>query len=141
MVYFAIGRADRYIERVSHAHRQLETITALSLHANRYSEQIAEMLLFGEQGRAEFEEARRDLAASFAALERVTKDEIEFLEGPDEQENETEELELIEEMRAITAQMHATALELLRLTLAGGGRGRGATSARSRRIWTTGCSG
>jgi two-component system, OmpR family, sensor kinase len=115
----AIGRADRYIERVTHAHRQLESIAALSLNANRYSEQIAEMLLFGAQGRAEFEEARGDLTASFAALERITQDEIEFLEGLDEQENETEELELIAEMRAITSLMHATALELLRLTVAG----------------------
>jgi two-component system, OmpR family, sensor kinase len=119
VVYFAIDRADRYIERVSHAHRQLETITKLSLNANRYSEQIAEMLLFGEQGRAEFEEARRDLTASFAALERITRDEIEFLEGLAEQDNEAQELELIAEMRAITSVMHATALELLGLTVAG----------------------
>ena len=60
VVYFAIGRADYYIDRVAYAYRQLERITALSLHANRYSEQIAEMLLFGEEGRREFEEARRE---------------------------------------------------------------------------------
>ena len=52
VVYFAIRRADNYIERITHAYRQLETITSLSLHANRYSEQIAEMLLFGKEGRA-----------------------------------------------------------------------------------------
>ena len=69
VVNFAISRADYFIDRVGHAHRQLERITELSLHANRYSEQIAEMLLFGAEGRAEFEEARRDLTASFAALE------------------------------------------------------------------------
>ena len=55
VVYFAIGRADQFIERVSFTHRQLEAITELSLRANRYSEQIAEMLLFGEEGVAEFE--------------------------------------------------------------------------------------
>jgi two-component system, OmpR family, sensor kinase len=92
VVYFAIDRADRYIEWVSHAHRQLETITKLSLNADRYSEQIAEMLLFGEQGRAEFEEARLDLTASFAALEQITRREIDFLEGLAQQNNETQEL-------------------------------------------------
>jgi signal transduction histidine kinase len=119
VVYFAIIRADYYIDRVSHAHRQLETITALSLHANRYSEQIAEMLLFGEQGRAEFEEARRDLTASFATLEQVATQEIEFLHDSPEQEREQEELLLIDDMRELTARMHATALELLGVKLSG----------------------
>jgi signal transduction histidine kinase len=119
VVYFAIVRADYYIDRVSHAHRQLETITALSLHANRYSEQIAEMLLFGEAGRGEFEEARRDLLASFAALERITAEEIGMLLEPAEQAGERQELELIEEMRTIAAGMHKTALELLAVKLSG----------------------
>ena len=119
VVFFAIERADHYIERVSHAHRQLETITSLSLHANRYSEQIAEMLLFGERGRAEFEEARRDLAASFAALQDVTTRELEFLDDPAERESERQELVLLDEMRAVAARMHATALELLAVKLSG----------------------
>jgi CHASE3 domain sensor protein len=119
VVYFAVVRADDYIERVALAHRQLETITRLSLHANRYSEQIAEMLLFGEEGVAEFQEARRDLEASFAALERVTTAEIAWLRDTTEQESERRELELIEEMRGTTARMHETALELLRVVTSG----------------------
>ena len=92
VVFLAIGRADHYIKRVSHAYRQLETITSLSLHANRYSEQIAEMLLFGESGRIEFEEARRDLVASFAALHEVTMRELDFIDDPVERETERQEL-------------------------------------------------
>ena len=73
MGFLAVDRADRYIDRVSLAHRQVESIHALSLRANRFSEQIAEMLLFGEAGRAEFEEAGRDLAASFTSLAGITR--------------------------------------------------------------------
>jgi signal transduction histidine kinase len=119
VVYFAINCADLFIDRVGHAHRQLERITELSLHANRYSEQIAEMLLFGAAGQAEFQEARRDLLAGFAALEQVTREEIEFLQESVERESEQEELALVAQMRAITERIHATALELLELTLAG----------------------
>jgi len=115
----AVGRADRYIERVSLVYRQLETITSLSLHANRYSEQIAEMLLFGESGRIELEEARRDLSASFATLQDVTRRELDFLDDPAELESERQELALLEEMRAVAARMHATALELLQVVLSG----------------------
>ena len=116
----AIGRADRYIERVSHAHRQLETITALSLHANRYSEQIAEMLLFGEPGRVEFEEARRDLTASFVALEEVTMREIDFLDDPAEGESERRGAGRCSTRCGPSPRsMHATALELLEVKLSG----------------------
>lgn len=116
--YFAIVRADRYIERVTLAYRQLETITALSLHANRYSEQIAEMLLFGEQGLSEFEEARRDLETSFIALRQVTEAELAIVSAAARPE-EARELNLISEMRAITGTMHETALDLLDLKVAG----------------------
>ena len=115
VVYFAIDRANYYIGRVAATHRQLLTSTALSLHANRYSEQIAEMLLFGAQGRAEFEEARRDLEASFSELEDLTRREIEFVEEQEEKAAERAELDVIAEMRAIVAQIHVIALELLEI--------------------------
>ena len=119
VVFVAIGRADRYIERVSLTHRQLETITSLSLRANRYSEQIAEMLLFGEAGRVELEEARRDLEASFADLQSSTMREIEYVDVPADRETERQELIILEEMRAVAERMHQTALELLEVTKSG----------------------
>jgi signal transduction histidine kinase len=123
VAYFAVERADHFIERVAHTYRQLETITTLSQHADRYSEQIAEMLLFGEEGREEFEEARRDLGTSFANLEEATAREIAFLEeegrAGEELADERSELALIARMRKITAEMHATALSLLELKLSG----------------------
>lgn len=119
VVYFAIGRADQFIERVSFTHRQLEAITELSLRANRYSEQIAEMLLFGQEGVTEFEEARRDLEASFARLEQMTNTEIAGLLDGSERESERRELVLIEEMRTITGRMYGTSLELLEIVVSG----------------------
>ena len=120
VVFLAIGRADRYIERVSLAYRQLETITSLSLHANRYSEQIAEMLLFGEAGRAEFEEARRDLAASFATLQDVD-DARAGLPRRSRPSGERAAGARCCSTRCARSRraMHATALELLGVTLSG----------------------
>src|SRR5687768_13586363 len=70
--YLAVRRADYYIARVTHAHVQLEAITALSLQANQYSEQIAGMLQFGERGVPDLERARRQLERSYRVLEDVT---------------------------------------------------------------------
>ncbi|WP_159710582.1 sensor histidine kinase [Geminicoccus flavidas] len=120
VVYFAVQRTDRFTERVQHAHRQLVTITALSLHANQYSEQIAEMLLFGEEGRPDLEEARRQVERSFQALEQIIRSEGNRLSGV-QREQELEELRLVAQMRAIDTRMHETALELLELQMQGRG--------------------
>jgi signal transduction histidine kinase len=119
VVYVAITRAEHFIDRVRGTHTQLEAITSLSLHANRYSEQIAEMLLFGQQGRAEFEEAHRHLEESFAALLRATEDETLLLYDDPETERERDEFVVLGQMRAIGDAMHALALELLALKTAG----------------------
>lgn len=119
VVYVAITRAEHFIERVRGTHTQLEAITSLSLHANRYSEQIAEMLLFGQEGRAEFEEAHRNLEESFAALLRATEDESLLLYDDAEGERERDEFVVLSQMRSIGDAMHALALELLELRTAG----------------------
>jgi two-component system OmpR family sensor kinase len=119
VVYVAITRAEYFIERVRGTHTQLEAITSLSLHANRYSEQIAEMLLFGQEGRAEFEEAHRQLEESFAALLRATEDESLLIYGDPERERERDEFVVLRQMRSIGDAMHELALELLELKTAG----------------------
>ena len=119
VVYLAVTRADYFIERVKSTHAQLEMITRVSLHANRYSEQIAEMLLFGERGRGEFEEARRQLQDSFAALVQATDDETLLLYDEAETERERDEFVVISQMRSIGDAMHEVALELLQLKTAG----------------------
>jgi two-component system, OmpR family, sensor kinase len=119
VVYVAITRAEYFIDRVRGTHTQLEAITSLSLHANRYSEQIAEMLLFGQEGRAEFEEAHRHLEESFATLIRATEDESLLIYDDDEHERERDEFVVLRQMRSIGDAMHELALELLELKTAG----------------------
>jgi two-component system, OmpR family, sensor kinase len=119
VVYLAVARAEYFIERVRGTHTQLEAITSISLHANRYSEQIAEMLLFGQQGRAEFEEARRHLEESFAALVEATEDETLLLYDDTEHEEERDEFVVLSQMRSIGDEMHVLALDLLKLKTAG----------------------
>jgi signal transduction histidine kinase len=120
VVHFAVKRTDQFTAKVQHAHRQLETITALSVHANQYSEQIAEMLLFGEAGRPDLEEARRQVERSFQALEEIIRSEVARLDGTQRaRARELEELQVVAQMRAIDARMHAAALELLELQTEG----------------------
>ncbi len=45
--------------------------------------------------------------------------ELEFVDVPADRETERQELILLDEMRAVAAQMHTTALELLQVTLSG----------------------
>jgi two-component system, OmpR family, sensor kinase len=116
---FAILRVDYFIHRVQIAYKQLETITDLPLRENRYAEQIAEMLLFGQEGREEFEEARRDLEISFTLLRQITVEEVELVKTEEEKEEESQELDAIQEMRVLTDHMHATALDLLDLKMNG----------------------
>jgi two-component system, OmpR family, sensor kinase len=119
VVYVAITRAEYFIDRVRGTHTQLEAITSLSQHANRYSEQIAEMLLFGQEGRAEFEEAHRQLEESFATLLRATEDESLLIYDDADRERERDEFVVLRQMRSIGDAMHALALELLELKTAG----------------------
>src|SRR5687768_3357301 len=59
VVLTTIQRTNDYLLRVEWANRQLEAITALTVNANRFAEQIAEYLLIGELEREDFESAPR----------------------------------------------------------------------------------
>jgi hypothetical protein len=49
VVYATLSSMDYYMKRVQLVHKQLEAITSLQVSANRFSEQIAEMLLIGSR--------------------------------------------------------------------------------------------
>jgi two-component system, OmpR family, sensor kinase len=59
IVYTTIRLTSHDMQRVQWANKQLEAITALTVNANRYSEQIAEFLLIGEPERPDYDSARR----------------------------------------------------------------------------------
>jgi two-component system OmpR family sensor kinase len=105
IVYIAIYSTNFSLQRVEWAHYQHQAVTALSVNANRYSEQIAEYLLVGEAGRADYDSARAELEAGFDRLEKVTTGEFNFLGAAARRDDRRDELFRIERMRALYAEI------------------------------------
>ena len=115
VVYVAIRSAEYYVNRTAWTNQQLRAISELAVAANRYSEQIAEVLLIGAPERADFESARVALEASFAKLARLSREEIAFLKTPEEQERERRELERLRRMRTLYDEIDRSAARLFTL--------------------------
>ncbi|MDM9559445.1 sensor histidine kinase [Bordetella petrii] len=60
-----------YFDRVTNARRELAMTSHLAIDANRYSEQIAELMLLGPSELPDFESARADVHQSFARLQQM----------------------------------------------------------------------
>ncbi len=114
-VYAAIRSTEYYLQRVQWTNHQLEAVTALTVNANRYSEQIAEMLLIGEPERADYDSARAELEAGFDELERLTRGEAEFLGRSSEQESQGDEIFRITRMRVLYEEIKEATSEALKL--------------------------
>ncbi len=110
--FFAIRGVHHYFTRGALSHEQLEAITRLAVHANRYSEQIAELLLVGEPERSDLESAQRELEAGFDSLEDVTAREAAFLKKVGAVDDHVAEFERLERMRQLYAQMNKQIGEL-----------------------------
>jgi two-component system, OmpR family, sensor kinase len=115
VVYVAIRSADYYVHRTAWTNQQLRAISELAVAANRYSEQIAEMLLIGPPERADFESARAALEVSFAKLEQLSREEIAFLQAPEEEAREQRELDRLRRMRALYDDINRSAEQLFAL--------------------------
>lgn len=115
VVYVTIQQTQYYSQRVEWANRQLDAITELTVHANRYSEQIAEFLLIGEPERVDFESARAALEAGFDRLEKVTRDEFAFLKDSGEQKEELDEFYRLHRMRTLYAELNRSVTEVFAL--------------------------
>ncbi|CAM3897181.1 sensor histidine kinase [Bordetella tumulicola] len=66
----AMRMTQHYADRVTGARKELAMTTRLAVDANRYSEQIAELILMGPSEFPDFENARADLHNSFALIQR-----------------------------------------------------------------------
>ncbi len=108
MVHLTIRGTDFYRERVGFAHQQLTAITELAKAASRYSEQLAEVLLLGDQQMPAFIEAKDDIEATFGNLRRVTAAELEFLERAGETGDEAEELAEVDRLRTLYDRIDAS---------------------------------
>lgn len=115
IVYITIRSTNYYTQRVQWANKQLEAVTALTVNANRYSEQIAEFLLIGEPERSDYESASAELEAGFEKLERLTRDEAEFLMGSSQQEDGGDEIFRITRMRTLSGEISKATSEAIDL--------------------------
>ena len=106
-VYFAIDRSHYHLERLQYTHAQLEAITRLAVHANRYSENIAELLLLGSEQLDDFYSARRELERSFFELSGLIDKEIEFIDSIEERKQEEAEAHRLERMRLIYTDLNS----------------------------------
>jgi len=67
------------INEVETSRLQLDAVTRLAINANRFSEQIAELLLVGEPERADFLSSRNDIGVAFETLKQLLRQEIELI--------------------------------------------------------------
>ena len=116
---FAIERLDYYIDRDRYAGRQLDTMVRLSAHMNRYSENIAELLLLGRNNMDDFSEARTGVDEGLIELQRLTEREISFVRDPAEAEAEQVEQARIAQMRSLFERIDHAVQRLLLLREAG----------------------
>lgn len=99
LTVFGVNAANDYLSRVQLSRQQLDAAMRLAIHANRFSEQIAELLLIGEPERADFENAREQTSTAIAELRAITIREIETVQDPVERTEEKRELERLAQMQ------------------------------------------
>jgi signal transduction histidine kinase len=93
----------------------MDTVIRLSAHMNRYSENIAELLLLGRTELDDFYAARTSLEEKLDLLTELIEQEIGFVWTAEEQREEMEELERVERMRELYEDIDLTAQRLMLL--------------------------
>jgi two-component system OmpR family sensor kinase len=111
--YFSIERIDYYFDRTRLSREQMDTVIRLSAHMNRYSENIAELLLLGRTELDDFYAARSNLEESLNKLARLIEQEIDFVRSDEERAQETEELSRVQTMRSLYESIDVTAQRLM----------------------------
>jgi len=119
VAFAAINALTGSLERVRWSNQQLDAATQLQVLANRYSEQVAELLLVGAPERADFDDARDRMTAWFRESRDLSRGEIASLRDPAEQGEERVELERLERMRTLFRQIDRSAERLLLLNQEG----------------------
>ena len=118
-VFVAFQSLDYHSQRSAWSREQLDEITELDAGFNRYSEQIAELLLVGEPERPDFESAQAEFEEDLKELARATEGERRFL-GADLDEREARsEQERLDEINALYSEMNAEVERLYALREAG----------------------
>jgi two-component system, OmpR family, sensor kinase len=119
VAYVNVQSARYTLDRVRWANQELQAMTQLAVSANRYSEQIAEVLLIGEPELPDFESARADVRKTFLRLRKLIHEEIAFLSDQLEQQQERQELDRLDHMEAVFDEIELAAERVLGLSRAG----------------------
>jgi signal transduction histidine kinase len=106
-------------KRVEASNHQLAAISSVALHANDFSEQIAELLLVGGSQKSDYKRAATDLEKAFVRLEHSTLDERHFLLGADQPGGVQHELYRLARMRELYAEMDKVVQSLVALRESG----------------------
>lgn len=117
--YFGVRAANDYLSREQLSHKQLDMTTQLAVHANRFSEQIAELLLIGEPERSDFVSARDQTSAAIAELRTITIRELEMVGDAAEKEEEQRELARLNVMRTLFREIDRAVERVLLLNQQG----------------------
>jgi signal transduction histidine kinase len=95
---FGVRATDNHLSRIQLSRQNLEAAMRLAVDANRFSEQIAELLLIGEPERPDFESARSETSAAISALRTIARDEIDFVRDPAQAQQEQRQFERLDEI-------------------------------------------
>jgi signal transduction histidine kinase len=111
--WISIARIDYYFDRSRLSREQMDTVIRLSAHMNRYSENIAEMLLLGRTELDDFFVARSSLEDSLDELADLVEREFAFVRTDVERAAGTEELAHARAMRDLFESIDLTAQRLM----------------------------
>jgi signal transduction histidine kinase len=97
----SVRSANSYIDRVQLSRQQVDEMAELAIRANRFSEQIAEVLLIGESERADLQDSREKMRAQFDLLRGLASREGDFIQDAEHREEERLELLRLEKIRTL----------------------------------------
>lgn len=101
VTWYYVDRIDYYFDRNRLAVAQLDSVIRMSAAMNRYSENVAELLLLGRTELDDFEQARSSLEDSLDRLEQLILDEFAIISAPADRLEEDTELTRVATMRAL----------------------------------------
>ncbi|HEY0292442.1 MAG TPA: HAMP domain-containing sensor histidine kinase [Hansschlegelia sp.] len=114
---------EDFIRRIDGVHQRFEALAELDGHANNYAEQIAEVLLLGDEQREDFRAATEAMDRGFAKLKQVTRDEVMTLGTTTKVRAELGDIEVVVRLEAVYGAIAAAADRVFKLKADGDGAG------------------
>lgn len=115
VTWYYVDRIDYYVDRNRLAGQQLDSVIRMSAAMNRYSENVAELLLLGRTELDDFNEARSSLEESLGRLEDLIGDELAITTLPADRAEEEAELARVTDMRTLYEDIDMRTQRLLLL--------------------------